>query len=112
MITIDEARTIKYEIANEKLTTVSCLTFNAIAELAISQHEEIKMLRAELAICKDRIKLYDYTLPSLGDGITRAKDESYERAAQVCENVSAYDDYDPSETFAEAIRALKSGEPK
>lgn len=118
MITIEEVRNIKNEITKEGLTTVSCFTFNAIAELAISQHEEIERLRAankDLQAWFDDLKAeFDKVRPV----VDAAKEFSGEHHLWSTTKPTAYMVEDESRLLRAKTnlvllaRALKTGEPK
>lgn len=112
MITIEEVIQWRRQFGN----LLSCDENQRLfADLALSQHEEIERLRIQLEFT-DKIKLR--LPPDLNDLVN----ETLERAAQVCESEKV--DYVTTkhpedlaynraiEHCADAIRALKSGEPK
>lgn len=118
MITIDEVRSIKDQYLTDGITPASGETLREVTELAISQHEEIERLRAELKEASGWLKYYRKTdadrwmdLKEKLKDAERERDEAYERAAQIADGFTC-GGCGMDWKCSAAIRALKSGEPK
>lgn len=124
MITIDEVKSVLEQIDIDGTVPAIGETLRAVCELALSQHEEIEMLKRTSAADKlaalmmlrenqteiERLRAWQTKAVEDFAELHKELNDAYERAAEFYENAMSYGV--KTTQIADGIRSLKSGEPK